>query len=247
MIGGLSGRGVDGEMINLIFAADGPKPDIVLDDALNNRIRITRNGQHCLVYDRPLAPEGLSWAALVDWWVTKTAPPGKEPDRLAASRALYTRLAKSLDSEPEQQFFRAYCSEYAKAPDLDYPALIPQVYLHYDPYTHRGRPTLLRQRMDFLLLLPSKVRVVVEIDGKHHYAEGDRADPRRYAQMVSEDRRLRLTGYEVYRFGGQEFVGTTGTWILAFFDELLAIHLGDGHVRGPASPQQRRADQRPIP
>jgi hypothetical protein len=64
LIGGLSGRGVDGEMINLIFAADGPKPEIVLDDALNNRIRITRNASNCLVYDRPLSPEGLSWLQL---------------------------------------------------------------------------------------------------------------------------------------------------------------------------------------
>ena len=58
--------------------------------------------------------------------------------------------------------------------------------------------------MDFLLLLPHGVRIVLEVDGKQHYAEGDTASPKLYSEMVSEDRRLRLRGYEVYRFGGYE-------------------------------------------
>src|SRR6266487_602539 len=48
------GSGVRGSMKNLIFAAIGPKPEIVLDDAVNNDLRIVRNEQGCLVYDRPL-------------------------------------------------------------------------------------------------------------------------------------------------------------------------------------------------
>ena len=58
--------------------------------------------------------------------------------------------------------------------------------------------------MDFLLLLPGRQRVVIEIDGKQHYADGETASPQRYATMVAEDRNLRLLGYEVYRFGGHE-------------------------------------------
>ena len=61
--------------------------------------------------------------------------------------------------------------------------------------------------MDFLILLPNKRRIVLELDGKHHYAdENGKASPRRYAEMVLEDRKLRLAGYEVYRFGGMEFI-----------------------------------------
>jgi very-short-patch-repair endonuclease len=59
--------------------------------------------------------------------------------------------------------------------------------------------------MDFLMLLDDHVRIVIEVDGKEHYAEGDKASPRHYAKMVEEDRRLRLQGYELYRFGGAEF------------------------------------------
>jgi hypothetical protein len=47
--------------------------------------------------------------------------------------------------------------------------------------------------MDFLMLLPRRVRVVVELDGKQHYSDEDgTADPARYAAMVREDRQLRL-------------------------------------------------------
>jgi very-short-patch-repair endonuclease len=86
--------------------------------------------------------------------------------------------------------------------------LIPQVYLHYDPYTavkRRVPGPLSRQRMDFLLLLPHHIRIVIECDGKQHYADDNgRADPHRYAAMMADDRELRLKGYEVYRFGGAD-------------------------------------------
>jgi very-short-patch-repair endonuclease len=56
--------------------------------------------------------------------------------------------------------------------------------------------------MDFLMLLPNSVRVVVEVDGKHHYADNNgAASPHAYAAMMAADRDLRLAGYDVYRFG----------------------------------------------
>jgi hypothetical protein len=60
--------------------------------------------------------------------------------------------------------------------------------------------------MDFLILFSSRHRVVLEVDRKQHYANGDTASPALYSEMVSEDRRLRLAGYEVYRFGGAELI-----------------------------------------
>lgn len=113
------------------------------------------------------------------------------------------------------------------------PALIPQVYLHYDPYTlreiasARAGQVLPRQRMDFLMLFPDNVRVVIEIDGKQHYAEGHTASPGRYAAMVAEDRNLRLAGYEIYRFGGAELQPDdpqAPERINDFFDRLTARH-----------------------
>jgi len=221
------GSGVRGAMKNLIFAAIGPKPEIVLDDAVNNDLRIVRNEQGCLVYDRPLAAHGLTWAELTAWWAERERMSGS-PAR-EVSRSLYRRLDRSLgDNDAERRILRTYAQRYVRlGPDI--PALIPQVYLHYDPYTRTrylpGASPLQRQRMDFLLLLPHRVRVVIECDGKQHYADDDgKASPRRYAAMMAEDRDLRLKGYEVYRFGGDELVDAPATARLldAFFDRLIA-------------------------
>jgi hypothetical protein len=60
--------------------------------------------------------------------------------------------------------------------------------------------------MDFLLLLPHAQRVVLEVDGSHHYAtpDGKRPDATRYAANMRADRELKLNGYEVFRFGAAE-------------------------------------------
>lgn len=223
-------QGVAGELKNLIFAADGPKPRIVLRDAINNVIEIVENAQHCLVYDRPLTSSGLSWGELCEWWAASTTD--QEGQDANHPRALFRRLRRSLSSSspPERVLFDAYASRYGRPDAEAVPALIPQVYLHYDPYTVRELArgpgqTLVRQRMDFLLLLPGRVRVVVEVDGKQHYSEGNRPSPERYAEMVREDRRLRLDGYEVYRFGAAELLADDGpTAAERFFDQLLERH-----------------------
>ena len=59
---------------------------------------------------------------------------------------------------------------------------------------------------------------------KQHYADGDLASPKRYAEMVAEDRKLSLAGYEVYRFGGAELHPDdrdASARVQRFFDELL--------------------------
>ncbi|WP_218220340.1 hypothetical protein [Nesterenkonia sp. Act20] len=90
----------------------------------------------------------------------------------------------------------------------DYAGPLTHTYTRQDLETvgtaDRSGSPLLRQRMDFLLLFSSRHRVVIEVDGKQHYASGDKASPALYSEMVAEDRRLRLAGYEVYRFGGAE-------------------------------------------
>lgn len=97
----------------------------------------------------------------------------------------------------------------------------------------RGVPTW----SDFLLLLGHGARVVVEVDGRHHFANGEVASPARYAEMAAEDRRLRLQGYEVYRFGAAELgdveraegrfaVGPRSKQLVVdFFEKLFARHL----------------------
>lgn len=76
--------------------------------------------------------------------------------------------------------------------------------------------------MDFLPLLPQGVRVVVEVDGKHHYADSaGTADVHRYSRMVKGDRELKLAGYEVFRFGTAELQAPTAKAdVKAFFDQM---------------------------
>ena len=217
-----------GHIKNLIFAADGPKPEIVLVDSTTNEIQIVENEQYCLVYDRAILQHGLLWQELVGWWQERQNLPRVE----AAEIALHARLCKSLaTSAPESLLFNTYFVQFRRILGEKLPALIPEVYLHYDPYTLRqlqGVKRLPRQRMDFLMLLPNDNRIVLEIDGKQHYAlDNGQASPQRYAEMVAEDRRLKLSGYEVYHFGGYEFLNERKVpeIVNSFFGALFKRHV----------------------
>ncbi|MET7903861.1 hypothetical protein ABZS86_21410 [Streptomyces sp. NPDC005355] len=169
-------KGPSGSFKNLIFAADGAKPQLVLRDAVNNDVEIVRHADTCLVFTDPLPPHGLTWRQMIAWW-THNHQPGA--DEKAAASGLYRRLYRSLDSPPEQLVMRTYCAPYAEEGGFDLPALIPQVYLHYDPYTRRsGKQSraLYRQRMDFLLLAPDRARIVIEVDGVQHYGRPNPPD-----------------------------------------------------------------------
>jgi hypothetical protein len=216
-----------GPIKNLIFAANGPKPEIVLIDATTNDIKIVKNEEFCLVYDRPIETHGLLWMEIVDWWKGISRQNGLS--EVEAGQTLYTRLESSLASPAEKALWRSYFGIFYHRLGDRFPALIPQVYLHYDPYTIRqlhGERRLVRQRMDFLLLLSSHARIVIEVDGKQHYAEGERASPKLYAEMVAEDRRLKLAHYEVFRFGGYELTMQCGIELVEEFFARLFRNYG---------------------
>ena len=76
-------------------------------------------------------------------------------------------------------------------------------------------------------LLEEGVRVVIEVDGKHHYADSaGTADVQRYAQMVRADRELKLAGYEVFRFGAAELQAPTAKADVKVFFEALFKRYG---------------------
>jgi hypothetical protein len=207
---------------NLIFASP-VKPDIRFLDAIDNDIEIVGNAGEVLVYDRPIGRDGILWRDLQAWWKdTRQIVSDDE-----AKRALYQRLLASLpaSSPPQRNLFTLYHQVHGDAvPGL--PALFPEVWLHWDPKTasQRGRDALLRFRMDFLLLLPHGQRVVLEVDGTHHYSSPDgRPDPGKYAAGMRGDRDLKLSGYEVFRFGAAELqdTGTARSLLRQFFADLF--------------------------
>ncbi|MBS2549622.1 hypothetical protein KGQ19_22415 [Catenulispora sp. NL8] len=188
---------------NIIFASP-RKPDIRFRDALDNDIEIASNPDDVLIYDRPIGSDGVRWQDLQNWW--KDTRQIAEDDE--AKTTLYQRLTASLpkDSPPQYNLYRLYHEIHGNA-ILGLPALLPEVWLHWDPKTvqERGPEALLRFRMDFLLLLPHGPRIVIEVDGQQHYTGADgRPSPAKYGDNVRSDRDLRLAGYEVFRFGGSE-------------------------------------------
>lgn len=155
--------------------------------------------------------------------------PAKAAEALRkAGLDLHHRLVECLASAAERNLSLAYAVRYGRL-GFDQPALIPQVWLYYDPkaaWRRDGENSLNRQRIDFLLLLAGRRRVVIEVDGIHHYSdEAGRPSPGRYAEMVRADRGLRLAGYEVYRFGGAELIDIEATRapLERFLDGLLKI------------------------
>ncbi len=212
---------VSGRPKNLVFASS-IKPDIRFKDAVNNDIEIVTHADKVLVYDQNIPDCGLLWKDLQDWWVREK----RYRNERDAQVALYRRLLASLptNSPPQRLLFKTLFRHYRSTfPRL--PALLPEVWLHYDPKTveQRGKEALLRQRMDFLILISPSHRVVIEVDGKHHYTdENGQSSGKKYALMVSQDRDLRLSGYEVYRFSASELAGQRGEQIVRdFFDELF--------------------------
>lgn len=218
----ISLRAAKGAPKTLIFAS-AEKPDLRVRDVLNNEVEILSDASKVLVYDRPIV-DGLRWRELQSWWADRE---GVE-DGTVAKDALYLRLRGSLpaNSPPQMLFFRTYFKTFRDSVHR-LPALLPEVWLHWDPVAarQRGPQAFLNHRMDFLMLLPGGRRIVFEVDGKQHYADGDLASPREYARLAVGTRELQLSGYEVYRFGGSELSGEVGEELVArFFRTLFEIH-----------------------
>lgn len=206
---------------NLIFASP-RKPDIRFINAVDNDIEVMDGADDVLIFDEQIGQEGIRWHDLQEWWTKKQGI----SDAAAAKRSLYARLLDGIPSEspPQRELFLAYHREFQEAiPGL--PALMPEVWLHWDPKTvrQRGPEALLRFRMDFLLLLPHKQRIVLEVDGKHHYSNPrGEPDPEAYARNMIADRELKLAGYEVFRFGAVELRGErAGVTVGSFFRALF--------------------------
>ena len=206
---------------NLIFATLA-KPDIRFVNAIDNDIEIVENADKVLVYDRPIGTDGIRWRDLQAWWMDSE----KLSDEAEAKKSLYERLLRSLpdNSPPQQNLYRLYHEIYGSAvPDL--PALLPEVWLHWDPVAAkvRGPKALLRFRMDFLLLLPHGERVVIEVDGAHHFSTDGKPDGKKYSDNMRGDRDLKLNSYEVFRFGATELLDREAARALLqqFFTDLF--------------------------
>ncbi|MBO4205576.1 hypothetical protein [Micromonospora echinofusca] len=217
----------------LIFASP-RKPDLRLIDVIDSDVEVVDPTGEVLVYDRPIGPAGLRWRDLQSWW----SDTRQVKDDHQAKRELYQRLGGSVPKGSPHQLllFRLYHDIY-RAALQELPALLPEVWRHWDPKTVkvRGKDALVQFRMDLLLLAPAGARIVLEVDGQTHYAseretkDGQRRwlpDGDEYARTAAASRDLTLAGYEVYRFGTQELQDKEQArpLVKAFFDSLFRRH-----------------------
>ncbi|WP_163508964.1 hypothetical protein [Fodinicola acaciae] len=205
----------------ILFASRHGKPALRLRDVLDQSIEVLTGDDTVLAYDVPVSDRGLTWRDVESWWSHRK---GISADQ--AKLELWRRLVTvCADVSPVQHALFTTYYDYAKDHDPLF-ALLPEVWLHWDPVSRRqrGENAFLDQRMDFLMLLPGLRRVVLEVDGEQHYATSSRQpSPRIYSETTRGDRDLRLTGYEVYRFSGYELSEDRATNTVAeFFNRLLA-------------------------
>ncbi|WP_234329678.1 hypothetical protein [Streptomyces viridochromogenes] len=198
------GRGTTRRPRSLIFATLG-KPDIRFTSAFDNDIEVAERADQVLVYDHAVGKDGLLWRDLLTWWQETR----NITDHAEANLSLYGRMQASLPRESPRQnnLFWLYHNIY-KDNLGDVPALLPEIWVHWDPKTvrERGARALQNLRMDFLMLLQGNRRVVLEVDGMQHYTRdgGTEPDSAKYAATMAGDRDLKLRGYEVFRFGHDE-------------------------------------------
>jgi len=219
-----STRAHGGRPKTLIFATPF-KPDLRLSDVIDNEIEIATGADQVLIYDRPVTGDGLRWRDLQAWWKdTQGIDNGDD-----AKGSLWRRLWQSLpdSSRPQQMLFYLYHNIHGDR-IYDLPALLPEVWLHWDPQTvkARGVNAMLNLRMDFLMLLPGGYRIVLEVDGKHHYATGYLADSSVYATTMRGDRDLKLARYDVFRFGAADLneEKPAREMLHAFFEDLFRVY-----------------------
>lgn len=84
------------------------------------------------VYSNKIGQQGLRWGDLIEWWKGLN---DIQDDKINIEQELYKILEKTLYNGPEKKFFFLYYKKYKKIFERDLPVLIPQVYLHYDPFT----------------------------------------------------------------------------------------------------------------
>lgn len=191
---------------NLIFAAKF-KPDIVLGNAMRNEIQI-KDPKGALIYDESIADKCLTWKELEEWYNNRNYNKNKTD-----CQSIKDKFYECLDSPAEKLFLDAYF-ELLEDVGENIPALLPQVYLYYDPklMSQRDSKVFEHQKIDFMMIFDYGQCAVMEIDGQQHYGEPMKSDnnkyyasPLKYAEMMSAHRKMTLSGYDVYRFGGREF------------------------------------------
>lgn len=159
---------------------------------------------------------------------------------------LWNKLEKYCGSESERDFFNLYtnlCFNSSCNWGYNEPALIPQVYINWF-FTQNERDKNKKQKpfiVDFVFKssrFGTDNLVIVEIDGKSHYANYNNSNrtyalsEEMYAEHLKKDRWLRNQGFKVFRIGNSEIKNITSLperkqpeAFFDFFEEIFGISI----------------------
>ena len=97
--------------------------------------------------------------------------------------------------------------------------------MNYDPLTlfqRDGVKNVNNQRVDFMMVLPKGIKLIIEIDGYSHFTKDNKPDLDRYTENLVFDRTMYLKDFKVIRFGSSELDSKTyKTTLYNFFHTLF--------------------------
>ena len=148
-----------------------------------------------LDYRGPFSHTGITWDNVLDYFMSKEITLWDLSDR----------YDKAIAPRCEKLFYEAYTKQFINTgfeiSNCEI-ALLPQVYVNWDPYTKEQRGyKLVNQRVDFLWYGPNHFPLIIEIDGPSHWEFPDE-----YCVQCRTDRDLMDLGFHIRRFTNDEIL-----------------------------------------
>ena len=206
----------------LVFAAK-YKSEIERFDSDSNKMRYKRKDEDYLIYDDEIDEQlGIRNKHLQDWWSKQGI----------TNTTLEKRLIESINSNFQKEVFNIYKNQIEPILKENTPALLPEVELFRNSYTNKEKENSEPQRMDFCLIMPSNKKIIIEVDGIHHFAEKENgkwiASDKKYASQCKFDNEWQLRGNEIYRISNRALMDNKSEdniiFIKEFFIKLFKKH-----------------------
>ena len=195
----------------IIFSAKG-KPNLKFNMS-NGNIKLFKDNNFYYIYDKEISNLGVRKYDIEEWC----------SDNNILKVEFYRKIRESIRKEAKEQikFFDYYMKNIYSNPKKDF-FLFPEVYLNINAKMGDREN---KQCVDFLMILPNKEKIIIEIDGIGHYGSkknGEwKIDQKKYAVDRKFDREMYFQGYKVFRFSNYE-INNDENLIYKFFDELFS-------------------------
>lgn len=196
--------------VPIIFAAKG-KPNLKVNMG-NGAVNLSEDNKNYYIYDKEINSLGVRKADIEEWCL----------ENRISEDEFYNKLKKSIrkDAEAQVKFYEYYMKHIYNDTKKDF-FLFPEVYVNVNM---KSWDLESKQCIDFMMILPNKEKVIIEIDGIGHYANENKgkwyADSNKFSVDRKFDREMQFQGYKVFRFGNVE-INNDISVVEEFFKELF--------------------------